>query len=206
MQLLAFGNVYDEANDRLQDDFVRLTQNPPSEFEVLEANAGMGADWPGALWTNAQGIAVALAIFSAPATIEQNWPTWKRLYDQATALMLEFHGEFRIDRDTAQVIAIEHAVVKLGMRADSLTIHMAIRHFRQYGNFYQDLLADERIDMSWVTLAEQGRVEVSPNVIKSTEEAARQAICRYVFGIGDTHSCTTLVVEQDGRVTFSADL
>ncbi len=205
MQLLAVKNVYGEEDDCFNASFLQLIENPPSGFIVLEGNAGLGADWPAAIWKSTQALTVALAVFSAPATIKENWPLWKEIYDEAVSLMLEFHGEFRIDRDSAQMIAIHHAVDVLGMNAANLNVHMAVRHFRQSACSYQDLLVDERTDMHWPEFAEHGSDEFSQGV-QSNEEAAKQAICRYIFGIDDLENCKTIVVEQDGTVSLSVDL
>lgn len=205
MQLLAVAGVYDPGSDSFSEAFQRLVHTPPSGFVVLEGNAGLGADWPAAIWKSAQALAVAVTIISAPATIKENWPIWKEIFDQATEYMLEHHGEFRIDRDTAQVLAIQHAVAELGMDATELMVHLAIRHYHQSIGGYEDLLLTERVDMDWIEGSEWGSTEFSAGV-RSNEEAARQVLCRYVFGIGDLSRSQTIVVEMDGTVSFEKKL
>ena len=204
MQLLAVQNIYQEEGDCFEAAFLKLLESPPTGFEVIEGNAGLGADWPAAIWKNANALAIALAVFSAPSTIRENWPFWKSLYDQAVTLMMEFHEEFRIDRDTAQMIAMHHAVEVLGMNADNLNVHMAIRHYRQSCGNYQDLLVEERVDMVWPA-GEYGSDAFSQGV-RSNQEAARQAVSRYVFGIEDLETCKTIIIEMDGTVSLSAEL
>jgi hypothetical protein len=205
MQLLAVKNVYGDEDDCLNSAFVRLLEDPPSGFLILDGNAGLGADWPAAIWKSTQALTIALAVFSAPSTIKENWPLWKDIFDSAVNLMLEFHGEFRIDRDSAQMIAMHHAVAVVGMKAENLNVHMAVRHFRQSGCSYQDLLVDDRFDMQWPDHGEHGSEEFSQGV-QSNEEASKQAICRYIFGINDLETCRTIVVEQDGTVSLSVEL
>ncbi|MCF6432905.1 hypothetical protein, partial [Leisingera sp. MMG026] len=120
-------------------------------------------------------MAIALAIFSAPSTIEDNWPRWKEIYDSVAAQVIQWHGEFSIDRDSAQVIAMHHAVSALGLEAAQLSVHMAIRHFFTTVAGYEDLLTTERHVMDWSHDGEFGSEGFSIG-IKSTEEAARQAI------------------------------
>lgn len=205
MQLLAVNNVYGDEDDCLNAAFVRLIENPPSGIIILDGNAGLGADWPAAIWKSTQALTIALAVFTAPATIKENWPLWKEIFDRAVTLMLEFHKEFRIDRDSAQMIAMHHALAVVGMNAANLNVHMAVRHFRQSGCSYQDLLVDERIDMHWPEYAEHDSEEFYQGV-QSNEEASKQAICRYIFGVNDLETCRTIVVEQDGTVSLSVDL
>jgi t-SNARE complex subunit (syntaxin) len=50
---------------------------------------------------------------------------------------MEFREEFRIDRDSAQMIAIHDAVEVWRMNAVSLIILMAIRHYRQSRGSYK---------------------------------------------------------------------
>ncbi len=205
MQLLAVSNVYGEEADTIHTDLLALVENPPTGLIVIVGNAGLGADWPVAIWKSAQALTIALTVFSAPNTIKENWPHWKEIYDNAVSLMLEFHGEYRIDPNSAQMIAIHHAVDVLGINADQLEVHMAVRHFRQNCCSYESLLNSRRIDMLWSESAEFGSDEFS-KAVQSTAEAAKQATCRYIFGISDFEGCKTIVVEQDGTVSLSADL
>lgn len=204
MQFIAVSNVYGDEGDNFNKNFLRLLENPPDGFEVLEGNAGLGADWPAAIWKSATALTIALTVFSAPATIKENWPLWKEIYDEATVLMLGFHGEVRIDRDSAQMIAMHHAIEVLGLSAANLTIHLAIRHYRHSCAGYQDLLNEARVDMYWPD-GEIGSEEFSQGV-RSNEEAAKQVVSRYIFGVEDFESCMTVVVEQDGSVSLSAVL
>lgn len=204
MQLLAVRNICQEESDCFEAAFLKLLESPPAGFEVLEGNAGLGADWPAAIWKNANALAIALAVFSAPSTIKENWPIWKSFFDQAVTLMMEFHEEFRIDRDTAQMIAMHQAVEVLGMHAENLNVHMAIRHYRQGCGSYQDLLVEARVDMVWPE-GEHGSAAFSQGV-RSNEEAARQAVSRYIFGIEELETCKTIIIEMDGKVSLSAEL
>ncbi|WP_156783300.1 hypothetical protein [Roseovarius nubinhibens] len=202
MQLLTTTNVYGPG-DHSNEAFLELVTNPPEGVVVLDGNAGLGADWPAGVWKSLNGAAVALAILSAPSTIEENWPVWKEIFDSIAQKVIEFHGEFRIDRDSAQVIAMHHSVAVCGIDPNSMSVHMAIRHFFTSYPGYEDLLKTDRIDMDWSGNADFGS-EAFSHGVRSNEEAARQARCRYIFGINDGSSCLTVVVEQNGNVSMSA--
>ena len=202
MQLLTTTNVYDVENDFTDLDFLKIVENPPTGYLVIDGNAGLGADWPARIWKNLNGIAIALAIISAPSTIEDNWPKWKEIFDDLTQKVLEFHGEYRIDRDTAHILALHYAVNKCGLKPDTLSIHMAVRHFSSSYPGYEDLLECERLEMNWFDLSPHGSKEFQHGV-RSNEEAAKQACCRYIFGIQDFGKCVTIVVEQDGTISFA---
>lgn len=204
MQFLTTTKVYDVANDCSDPVFLKLVNQPPEDIIILDGNAGLGADWPAGIWKSLNGAALALAIISAPSTIEENWPHWKRIFDRVTQKILEFHGEYRVDRDTAQVIAMHHAFTTTGLLPDRMTVHMAIRHYFTTVAGYEDLLEKERVDMIWPDEAEIGSEAFSQGV-RSNEEAARQAKCRYIFGINDGARCATLVVEQDGSISMDRD-
>ncbi|WP_416882184.1 hypothetical protein [Marivita sp.] len=205
MQLLSTKNVYDVEADSGNKDFLRLVQNPPEGIVVLDGNAGLGADWPAAIWQSASAAAIALSIIGAPSTIEENWPKWLAIYESVRSMVLDFHGEYRVDRDTAQVLAMHHAVQALGLEADTLEIHLAVRHYFTTVAGYEDLLATERVMMDWPDHAEYGSPEFSLGV-KSNEEAAKQAICRYVFGVKSRNGCFTVVVESNGKISYSEPL
>lgn len=205
MQLLTTTNVYDVERDCSNPAFLELVRNPPADAIVLEGNAGLGADWPAGVWKSLNGAAVALAIISAPSTIEENWPRWKSIFNDITQHIIEFHGEYRIDRDSAHVIGIHHAVSQYNLSASKLTIHMAIRHYFASVAGYEDMLKTERTEMDWPESADFGTEPFSQGV-RSNEEAARQASCRYIFGIDDGETCLTLVVEQDGSISTTQKL
>lgn len=202
MQLLTTTKVYDVGEDRSLGDFIELVRNPPVGIVILDGNAGLGADWPAGIWKSLEGAALAFAIISAPSTIEENWPKWKAIFNYVAQHILEFYGECRIDRDTAQVIAIHHAVTNCGFRSKSLNVHMAIRHYFSTFASYEDLLKSERVDMDW-DRSDLSESEAFSHGVQSNEEAAKQARCRYVFGIEDYKNCLTLVVEQDGSVLIA---
>lgn len=204
MQFLTTTNVYDVANDCSAPAFLELVKHPPEDMIVIDGNAGLGADWPAGIWKSLNGAALALAIISAPSTIEENWPHWKRIFDEVARRILEFHGEYRVDRDTAQVIAMHHAVIATGLLPTRMTVHMAIRHYFTTVAGYEDLLKEDRVDMIWPDEAEFGSEAFSQGV-RSNEEAARQARCRYIFGINDGLKCITSVVEQDGSISLSRE-
>lgn len=204
MQLLATEGIYGLEGDFTNDRFLRLVNNPPSDFRVLEGNAGLGADWPAAIWRSATGLSLALSILAAPATLEENWPKWKAIFDNMIGFMRDFHGEFRIDRDTAQVIALHQAIYNEGLNACDINMHLAIRHYTTGVGGYEDLLMEDRIDMSW-PLDECGPAAFSHGV-RSNQEAAKQACCRYIFGISDLRDCRTIVVESDGSISFCSRL
>lgn len=205
MQLLSTKNVYNAENDKTLTDFLKILRSPPDGITIQDGNAGLGADWPAGVWTSFNAMAIALAIFDAPSTIETNWPRWKAIYDNVAEQVMEWHGDFSIDRDTAQLIAMHHAVSELFLQPKFLSVHMAIRHFFVGFPGFEDLLETERQVMDWSRGGEIGSEEFSIGV-RSNEEAARQAICRYLFGIGDQRKCVTLVVEQDGSVSLSQEL
>lgn len=171
----------------------------------MDGNAGLGADWPAGIWKSLNGAAIALAIFSAPSTIEENWPVWKGIFDNVIQKMVDFHGEFRVDRDSAQVIAMHHSVANCGINPNQMSVHMAIRHFFSGAGGYEDLLTADRVDMDWPKHGDFASEEFSLGV-RSNEEAAKQARCRYIFGINDGSTCLTLVVERDGSVSMSKEL
>lgn len=204
MQFLTTTNVYGPG-DHSNEAFLELVKMPPDGIIILDGNAGLGADWPAGIWKSLNGMAVALAILSAPSTIEENWPKWKEIFDYVSQQIIDFHGEFRVDRDSAQVIAMHHAVTNFGIEPSRLSVHMAIRHFFTTFAGYEDLLTTERVDMDWPEHGGFGSEEFSRGV-RSNEEAARQARCRYIFGIEDGSNCLTIVVEQDGSVSMSEEM
>ena len=204
MQFLTTTNVYGPG-DHSNEAFLELVRVPPEGIIIFDGNAGLGADWPAGIWKSLNGAAVALAIFSAPSTIEENWPVWKELFDNITQQMIEFHGEYRLDRDSAQVIAMHHAVAACGIEPNRMSIHMAIRHFFTTVAGYEDLLRTDRVDMDWPEYGDFDSKESSIGV-RSNEEAARQARCRYIFGIDDGAKCLTLVVESDGTVSMTEEM
>lgn len=204
MQLLTTKNVYDLENEDTAPSFRKLLESPPEGIIIQDGNAGLGADWPVGIWTSLNAMAIALTIFSAPSTIEENWPRWKEIYDNMVEQVVEWHGEFSIDRDSAQIIAMQYAVSELGIDAINLSVHMAIRQFFTTVAGYEDLLNAERQVMDWSQEGEFGSEGFSTGV-RSTEEAARQAICRYVFGISDDSKCVTIIVEKDGSISFESD-
>jgi hypothetical protein len=204
MQFLTTTNVYGPG-DHSNEAFLELVRTPPQGVVILDGNAGLGADWPAGVWKSINGAVVALAIFSAPSTIEENWPIWKEIFDSVAEQVLEFHGEFRIDRDSAQVIAMHHAVATSGFDPERMSVHMAVRHFFTTYAGYEDLLNTDRVEMDWPEHGEFGSEEFSRGVL-SNEEAARQARCRYVFGIDDGSKCITIIVEQDGSVSFTEEM
>lgn len=205
MQLLTTKRVYDVEGDQSNLDFLKLVESPPPGVIILDGNAGLGADWPAGIWKSLNAAAIALAVFSAPSSIEENWPRWKAIYDEITHAMMEFHGEFRIDRDTAQMIAMQNAVAVHGLSPRRLDVHMAIRHYFSSFAGYEDLLTTDRVEMDWPDQADFGTKEFSKGV-RSNEEAARQARCRYLFGISDGSQCLTICVEQDGSVSLEKSL
>lgn len=204
MQLLTTTRVYDVPNDQSDPEFLELVQSPPNGVIIYDGNAGLGADWPAGVWTSLNAMVIALAIFDAPSTIEENWPKWKAIYDSVAEQVMEFHGEFRIDRDSAQVIAMQCAVAELGLEAQRFSVHMATRHFFTTVPGYEDLLNSPRQVMEWSDNLNPSREEFS-NGVRSNEEAARQACCRYIFGIADDTKSFTIVVEQSGEVSFVKD-
>lgn len=201
MQFLTTKNVYGPG-DHSNEAFLNLVRKPPEGVIILDGNAGLGADWPAGIWKSLNGAAVALAILSAPSTIEENWPIWKEIFDRISKQVIDFHGEYRIDRDSAQVLAMHHSVEVHGIEADRMSVHMAIRHYFTGVAGYEDLLITDRVDMDWPEHAEFGSEAFSRGV-RSNEEAARQARCRYIFGIDDGENCLTIVVGQDGRILMS---
>lgn len=205
MQILTTKNVYDIEKDETSFDFLELLRNPPDGLMVQEGNAGLGADWPAGVWTSLNAMAIALAIFNAPSTIEENWPRWKAIYDSVVEQVIERHGDFSIDRDSAQLIAMHYAASELGLMPERLNVHMAIRHFFTTVAGFEDLLKTKRHVMDWSQDGEFGSEEFS-NGVRSNEEAARQAICRYIFGITDDRTCFTIVIERDGSISFERDL
>jgi len=204
MQFLTMTNVYGPG-DHSNEKFLELVRVPPQGIIILDGNAGLGADWPAGIWKSLSGAAVALTIFSAPSTIEENWPKWKELFDNVAQQVIEFHGEFRIDRDSAQVIAMHHSVTACGIDPNQMSVHMAIRHFFATVAGYEDLLKTDRVDMDWPEHGDFGSEEFSIGV-RSNEEAARQARCRYVFGIYDGSKCLTVVVESDGTISMTREM
>lgn len=92
-------------------------------------------------------------------------------------------------------------MAELGIEPSDLSVHMAIRHFFTTFAGWEDLLTTERHVMDWSQDGEFGSEAFSQGV-RSTEEAARQADCRYVFGISDHKKCVTVAVERDGSVSF----
>ncbi|WP_157968872.1 hypothetical protein [Tropicimonas sp. IMCC34011] len=204
MQLLTTTNVYGP-DDQSNEAFLELVRVPPPGIMILDGNAGLGADWPAGIWKSMQGASVALAIFAAPSTIEENWPLWKEIFDDIAQRIMEFHGEYRIDRDSAQVIAMHHSVAVWEIAPNRMSVHMAVRHYFSTAAGYQDLLETDRVDMDWPERGEFGSEGFSVGV-RSNEEAARQARCRYIFGIDDGSKCLTIVVESDGTVSFAQEL
>jgi len=196
--------VYDKENDQSDPEFLKLVRSPPNEIIIHDGNAGLGADWPAGVWTSLTAMTIALTIFDAPSTIDENWPKWKAIYDSVVEQVMEFHGEFKIDRDSAQVIAMHHAVAELGLEAPRLSVHMAIRHFFTTIPGYEDLLTSPRQVMQWSDTSNPSSEEFS-NSVQSNEEAARQASCRYVYGIADDSKSFTIVVEQNGDISFAND-
>ncbi|WP_162683217.1 hypothetical protein [Rhodobacteraceae bacterium DSL-40] len=204
MQFLTTTNVYGPG-DHYKEAFLEIVRQPPEGVIVLDGNAGLGADWPAGIWKSIEGAAVALAILSAPSTIKDNWPIWRDIFDNIAQKIMQFHGEYRIDRDSAQIIAMHHAVDNFGIDPHRLSIHMAIRHYYTAAAGYQDLLLEDRVDMDWSEDGEIGSEAFSRGV-RSNEEAARQARCRYIFGIEDQAKCITIVVEQDGIISMSKEM
>lgn len=205
VQFLTTTNVYNVEQDCSNAAFMELVKQPPDGLIILDGNAGLGADWPAGIWKSLNGAAVALAIISAPATIEENWPYWKSLFDDIAQKVIDFHGEYRIDRDSAQVIAIHHAVAHFGVVVGQMTVHMAIRQYFMSVAGYEDLLVEDRVEMEWPELAEFGSEQFTRGV-RSNEEAARQARCRYFFGIDDGAKCLSIVVEQNGSVSLAREM
>lgn len=204
MQFLTTTNVYGPG-DHSNEAFLELVRMPPKGIIILDGNAGLGADWPAGIWKSLNGAAIALAILSAPSTIEENSPVWKELFDYIAQQVIEFHGEYRIDRDSAQVIAMHHSVATCGIDPNRMSVHMAIRHFFSTFAGYEDLLKTDRVDMEWPEHGFFGSEEFSIGE-RSNEEAARQARCRYVFGIDDGSKCLTIVVESDGTVSMEQEM
>ncbi len=204
MQFLTTTNVYGPG-DHSNEAFLELVRMPPQGIVILDGNAGLGADWPAGIWKSLNGAAVALAIFAAPSTIEENWPIWKEIFDDIAQQVIEFHGEYRIDRDSAQVIAMHHSVSVCEIDPNRMSVHMAIRHYFTTVAGYEDLLKTDRVDMDWPEHGDYGSEEFSIGV-RSNEEAARQARCRYIFGIDDGSKCLTIVVESDGTVSLRREM
>jgi hypothetical protein len=204
MQFLTTTNVYGPG-DHSNEAFLELVKMPPEGVVILDGNAGLGADWPAGVWKSINGAAVALAILSAPSTIKENWPVWKDIFDSIAQQIVEFHGEFRIDRDSAQVIAMHHSVADHGIDPNQMSVHMAFRHFFTTVAGYEDLLNTDRVEMDWPEHGDAGSEEFSRGV-RSNEEAARQARCRYIFGIEDGSKCLTIVVDQDGSVLMAKEM
>jgi hypothetical protein len=67
------------------------------------------------------------------------------------------------------------------------------------------LLADKRVDLVWPDSGEFGTPEFFVGV-GSNEEAAKQAVCRYIFGLEDLHGCFTIIVESDGSISLAEAL
>ncbi|WP_179380545.1 hypothetical protein [Jannaschia marina] len=204
MQFLTTTNVYGPG-DHSNEAFLELVRTPPQGIIILDGNAGLGADWPAGIWKSLNGAAVALAIFAAPSTIEENWPIWKEIFDDIAQQVIEFHGEYRIDRDSAQVIAMHHSVAEYKIDPDRMSVHMAIRHYFTSVAGYEELLNSDRVDMDWPEHGGDGSEGFTIDV-RSNEEAARQAKCRYIFGIDDGSKCITIVVESDGTVSLTQEM
>jgi len=202
VQIIAFG-VYDEEQDDFSLDFRNLSGEPPADLVFVEGNAGLGADWPVGVVKSAKALAIAYAVFAAPSTIKENWPIWLEIYQQTTDLISAKLGNYSIDRDTAQMLAMHHAVDVLNLNPNHLETHMAIRHYRLNGHGgYDDLINEERVDLSWPQPSGYGSEDYSIGV-RSLQEAAKQASARYIFGIHDGHDLFSIVVEQTGEVSFS---
>lgn len=170
MQFLTTTNVYGPG-DHSNEAFLELVRMPPQGIIILDGNAGLGADWPAGIWKSLNGTAVALTIFSAPSTIEENWPVWKEIFDSIAQQVIEFHGEYRIDRDSAQVIAMHHSVAICEIDPKRMSVHMAIRHYFTTVAGCEDLLKTGRVDMDWPKHGDFGSEEFSTG-LRSNEEAA----------------------------------
>ena len=205
MQLIT-ANIYDYERDDVCAAFTELIDQPPEGLVILEGNAGKGADWPVGIVRSAQALAVAWAVFSAPNTFEENWPIWKEIYDETRRFVIERFGDVRVDRDSAQMIALHHAIQFLSVRPDEVEIHMAFRQSVISGvGSYEDLLNSKRITMEWPDFSVRGDKYYLKGV-ESLDEAAKQTVARYFFGISDISSVTSLVVEMNGSVSFSGRL
>ena len=201
MQLIS-AHIYSEEIDDIDERLKELIRNPPHGFEVIEGNAGRGADWPVAVVKSASALAIALSVFSAPKTIKENWPIWKEIFDEAATILTEKFEDLRIDRDTAQMIAMHHAVEVLGVSQDWLEVHMAIRHYDNGIGSYEDLINTPRVIMDWPDYSSRGDQNFLKGV-NSLDEASKQAKSRYIFGITDYSGSYTIVVERDGTISFS---
>ena len=180
-----------------------LSLELPGDTVAFEGNAGLGADWPVGVVRSAKAIAIAYAVFSAPATIKENWPLWIEIFQQVKSITEDKFGEIIIDRDSAQMIAMYHCVDVMGLGVDSLEMHMAIRHYFLNGcGSYDDLLKAERVDLEWPASQQYGD-ESYQKAVKSTAEAARQAGARYCFGISDRGDTVTIIVESNGSISLA---
>jgi len=204
MQLIS-AHIYGDEVDDIDKKFKALIENPPHGLEIIEGNAGRGADWPVGVFKCANALAIALTVFSAPRTIQDNWPIWKELFDKSSNLIIENFNDLRIDRDSAQMIAMNHAVEVLGVNPEWLEVHMAIRHFHAGVGSYEDLMKVKRVVMEWPNYKNRGD-ESFLKGIDSLEEASKQAIARYIFGITDYSGSYTIIVEKDGSISFASSI
>jgi hypothetical protein len=201
MQLIS-AHIYSDELDDIDQKLRTMIERPPAGLEIFEGNAGRGADWPVAVFRSASAFTIALTVFGAPKTIKENWPIWKDMFDKASSVVIEKFNDLRIDRDSAQMIAMNHAVEVLGVQPEWLEVHMAIRHFDIGVGDYEDLLNTKRVVMEWPDFHERGDINFIKGV-ESVEEASKQAKARYIFGITDYLGSYTIIVEKDGTVSFA---
>jgi hypothetical protein len=194
MQILATDNFWrDDGSDSVSDAIKAILEQPFEGIEIEEVNAGLGADWPAIVWRSLQGATVTLTILSAPATIEENWPKWKEVFDSLIDKVTIIHQTFYIDHESAQLISLKHASTFSRLRHDFIRIDFAFRHYSQNAEGLIDELVQKESD-------------VIDNTVSGNMEAARQVNCRYLFGISDCRQSLTIIVERDGTVSYCARL
>ncbi|MFM9861727.1 hypothetical protein RUR49_24965 [Pseudoxanthobacter sp. M-2] len=187
MQVLALNRKWAEDDDLLSSDFSLAGSVAPPSFDVQLVDAGLGASLPTILFSCANAAALALAIFSAPKTIKENWPEWKSIYDSITSKVSSIYDEYSIDRDSAAIIAI-HEVFELTAGAGDLFVDFVLRHYSDLSTGYED------VSIVKVVIADSG--------VEGNIQASRQVRCRYIVGVSAEVSRYTVLVEKTGLVSF----
>ncbi|MEO0497595.1 MAG: hypothetical protein AAF141_09525 [Pseudomonadota bacterium] len=192
MFLIGIRDHWAEDDERFDREFDELVLSSPLGSSAVYADCLDSASLSAILYNTAAAAGLAITLFSAPATWEENFPRWLALYEKATEFMRETFDDFAVDQNTARVLAVAEAKALAAEDRDDWEIVFGVRHWRTLAHGYDDFGSE--------------LLENFPTGVAANAEATRQWSGRYIFGIRIGTDGFTVAVERDGTCSFIKDL
>lgn len=181
-----------DASEQFRRDLLLELEREIGQTTARNVDAGPGASWPAIFFTVASTVAVSLALFNAPAVIQNNLPKWKAIFDKMAGLFSRRGLMYCVDSDTAKKLALFYVLNKTSGGYETLEIVSAVRH--SWNNFprYEDV--------SKAVSAEE-KSQFDANV-----EAVDLARSRHIIFVSVDNIGYSVIIETDGYCSYLASL